>query len=217
MESFLSVLASLHDPQFIESLIQTGGLFILVLIVFAETGLLLGFFLPGDSLLLTAGYVASQSLSQSEQTLLNIYTLNVALVLAAFIGDQLGYLLGKKTGPRIFNREDGRLFKKKHVKQAHEFYEKYGPVSLILARFVPICRTFVPYIAGVVAMSYRKYILFSFLGAFIWINSLTLIGYFLGKSELGNQLHFILLIVIGVSVLPLLIGTFKQAFKNKKE
>lgn len=214
MDSFLHFFSNLHSPSGIESLIRHGGLFLLVAIVFAETGLLAGFFLPGDSLLVTAGVFASRSMSGGEP-LLNIYTLNFSLIAAAIIGDQVGYLLGRKVGVKIFDRSDGHIFKKKHVIEAHAFYEKHGGKAIMLARFIPILRTFVPFIAGVAVMSYRKFFVFNMIGGISWVLSMTMLGYFIGQSPLSEKLHQIIFIVIAISLLPMLITLLRKIFGKK--
>ncbi len=214
MEAVFEFLKNLHSTQGIEQMIAAGGLMVLVAIVFAETGLLAGFFLPGDSLLVTAGFLASRGIV-SEEPLLNIFTLNIALILAAIVGDQVGFWLGTKTGPRIFDKPDNRFFKKKYVIEAHAFYEKHGGKAIIIARFIPIMRTFVPFIAGVAQMSYRKFVGFNIIGGVLWVLSMTLIGFFLGNSPWGEKIHVIILVVIGVSMLPLLIALFRRFVLKK--
>ena len=213
MDAIFQFLGNLHSPQGIEALIRSGGLMLLVFIVFAETGLLAGFFLPGDSLLVTAGLLCSRSLSGGEP-ILNIWLVNLALMAAAVIGDQVGFWLGRKTGPKIFNKPDNRFFKKKYALEAHAFYEKHGGKAIILARFVPILRTFVPFIAGVADMSYRRFVAFNVFGGIGWVLSMTTLGYFLGQSPLGEKLHLIILVVIFVSILPMAIGVLKRFFSK---
>jgi membrane-associated protein len=215
MESIIEFLKTLHTPEGIMAIISKGGLIALIGIVFAETGLLVGFFLPGDSLLVTAGIVAATK-GPDGAYLLDIWTVNVSLAIAAIVGDQLGYFLGFKTGHAIFNRPDSRFFKKKHAESAHEFYVKYGPVAIILARFVPIMRTFVPFIAGVAEMPYKKYLAWDILGGAIWITSLVWIGYGLGHTPLAKKLHHVILIVVFVSLLPLIIGSMKAFLAQRK-
>ncbi|HKX12429.1 MAG TPA: VTT domain-containing protein [bacterium] len=209
MEEFLQFLSRLHSPEGIEALIRAGGLLVLIAIVFAETGLLAGFFLPGDSLLVTAGVLCSRSLSGGEP-ILNIWTTNLTLMAAAVIGDQVGFWLGRKTGHKIFNRPDNRFFKKKYILEAHAFYEKHGGKAIILARFVPILRTFVPFVAGVADMSYRRFVAFNIFGGIGWVFSMTMLGYFLGRSPLGEKLHLIIIVVIFISILPMVIGLLKR-------
>ncbi len=216
MDSFLNFFSTLHTPAGIESIIRHGGLLLLIAIVFAETGLLAGFFLPGDSLLVTAGVFASRSMNGGEP-LLNIYTLTLSLIVAAILGDQVGYLLGRKIGVKIFDRPDGRIFKKKHIFEAHAFYEKHGGKAIIIARFIPVLRTFVPFIAGVADMSYRKFFIFNVFGGIAWVLSMTMLGYWIGQSPLSEKLHQIILIVIAISLLPMLIGLLKNFFSKKRK
>ncbi len=215
MQEILEILKNLHTAEGIEQLIRTGGLALLILIVFSETGLLLGFFLPGDSLLVTAGVLSSRAINGSEP-ILNIVTLNLALMAAAVIGDQVGFLLGRKTGPKIFDRPDNRFFKKRYAIEAHEFYERHGGKAIILARFIPILRTFVPFIAGVADMSYRKFVAYNVIGGITWVLTMTLLGYFIGQSPLGEKLHLIIMVVVFISILPMIIGGIKAFFKNRK-
>ncbi|MBZ0124084.1 MAG: VTT domain-containing protein, partial [Roseovarius sp.] len=166
-------------------------------------------FLPGDSLLVTAGVLCSRSLSGGEP-ILNIWTVNLTLMAAAVIGDQVGFLLGRKTGPKIFDKPDNRFFKKKYALEAHAFYEKHGGKAIILARFVPIMRTFVPFIAGVADMSYRRFVMFNVFGGIGWVLSMTMLGYFLGQSPWGEKIHLIILVVVFVSILPMIVGIAKR-------
>ncbi len=214
MESILEFLKTLHSTQGIEQIIASGGLLVIVAIIFAETGLLAGFFFPGDSLLVTAGFLASRGIT-SEEPLLNIYSLNLSLMAAAISGDQFGFFLGRKTGPKIFDRPDNRFFKKKYVKEAHAFYEKHGGKAIVFARFVPIMRTFVPFIAGVAEMPYRRFVVFNIVGGISWVLSMTLLGYFLGQSPIGEKIHLIVMCVVFVSVLPMIIGLAKRIFSTK--
>jgi membrane-associated protein len=216
MEGFLDQLTSLYTPEGIENLIRAGGLTVLVLIVFAETGLLVGFFFPGDSLLVTAGVFCSKSINGG-QPILNIYTLNLSLMAAAVIGDQVGFLLGRKTGPKIFSRPDSRFFKKKYAVEAHDFYQRHGGKAIFLARFIPILRTFVPFIAGVADMSYRRFVVYNFVGGISWVLSMTLLGYYLGKSPWGEKLHVIILVVIFISLLPMMIGLTRRIISRKSD
>jgi len=189
-----------HLYQF-DELIRWGGYTALVAIVFAETGLLVGFFLPGDSLLVTAGLLAA-----SETTGLNIWLLNGLLILAAIAGDSTGYAIGYHLGPRIFSREDSRLFHKDHLIRTQRFYAKYGSKTIVLARFIPIVRTFAPTVAGVGKMPYRTFLAFNVAGGIGWVASMTLAGYFLGRSipDIERHLHWVILVVIVVSFLPIL-------------
>ncbi|MDQ3698893.1 MAG: VTT domain-containing protein, partial [Gemmatimonadota bacterium] len=153
-----------HRLSDLEGLIRWGGLAILTIIVFTETGLLVGFFLPGDSLLVTAGLLASQP-----EIGLNVYGMGVVLSIAAIAGDQLGYVIGKATGPRIFTREDSLFFSKRHLRHAHDFYLKHGGKTIVLARFMPIIRTFAPVVAGVADMPYRSFVFYNIAGGLLWV------------------------------------------------
>lgn len=184
----------------LDELIRWGGYLVLVIIVFAETGLLAGFFLPGDSLLVTAGLIAGV-----EDTV-NIWTLNFSLSLAAISGDSFGYWLGYHFGPKIFNREDSFFFHKDHLIRTKKFYEKYGAKTIVLARFIPIVRTFAPTVAGVARMNYKRFLGYNILGGVGWVASMTLAGYFLGRSipNIEEQIHWVILVVIVLSFLPIL-------------
>jgi len=194
-----------HQLYNLEALIQWGGYAILTAVVFTETGLLVGFFLPGDSLLVTAGLLASQGL-------LNVYLMGVILSVAAIVGDSVGYAIGKTTGPRIFTRENSLFFNKKHLQRAHAFYEKYGGKTIVLARFMPIIRTFAPVVAGVGEMRYRTFVLYNALGGTGWVWAMLLIGYFLGRSIPGVRTHIdvIILVVIFLSILPGIISLLRE-------
>lgn len=187
-----------HLYQFNE-LIRWGGYTVLVAIVFAETGLLAGFFFPGDSLLVTAGLVASSS------STLNIWGLILLLSTAAIVGDSTGYAIGYHLGPRIFNRNDSRWFHQDHLVRTQRFYEKYGAKTIVLARFVPIVRTFAPTVAGAGKMRYRTFLVFNVLGGIGWVASMTLAGYFLGRSipNIERHLHWVIGIIILLSILPI--------------
>lgn len=183
-----------------DELIRWGGYGVLVVIVFAETGLLAGFFLPGDSLLVTAGL-----LSAVDGTV-NIWLLNLLLSLAAILGDTTGYWIGYYFGPRIFNREDSFFFHKDHLRRTQKFYDKYGAKTIVIARFVPIVRTFAPTVAGVGRMAYKRFLIYNICGGVGWVASMTLAGYFLGRSipDIEKQIHWVILIVIVLSMLPIL-------------
>jgi membrane-associated protein len=208
-------LSHLHSSQGISDIIASGGIIAITLIVFAETGLLVGFFLPGDSLMITAGVLANP-LNPNHIPNLDPLIMNVSLVIAAIVGDQLGYLLGHKIGDRMWDRPDGQLYKRKHLVAAHAFYEKYGRPSIIAARYVPIMRTFVPFAAGMARMSYKTFLGWDIVGGFLWITSLLWIGYFLGQTPLANRLDKLIIIVIFVSALPLIVGGLKSWMNSKK-
>ena len=182
---------------------SVGGYVGLTAIIFAETGLLIGFFLPGDSLLVTAGLLSTQP-----QFGLNMWLLGALLTVAAIVGNTVGYAIGWYTGPRLFTRDDSLLFRKKHLFRAHAFYEKHGGKTLIIARFMPIVRTFVPVVAGLARMPFRAYTAYNVLGAVLWIWSMLLVGYFLGRFIPGVEHHItkVILAVIFISLLPGLIS-----------
>lgn len=194
MTEFFSHLAQLDE------LIRVGGYVAITAIIFAETGLLIGFFLPGDSLLVAAGLVAATDAT------LNIWVLMVLLSLAAIAGDSTGYAIGYHLGPRIFIRDNSRWFHKDHLRRTQRFYEKYGAKTIVLARFVPIVRTFAPTVAGVGRMRYRTFLTYNVLGGIGWVVSITLSGYFLGRAipDIDRYLHWVIGVVIIASVLPLL-------------
>ena len=191
----------------VKGLVQWGGYVGLTAIVFVETGLLVGFFLPGDSLLVTAGLFASQP-----QFGLNVYLLGVILSIAAIAGDSVGYAIGRATGPRIFTREDSLLFNKRHLYRAQSFYERHGGKTIVIARFVPIIRTFAPVVAGVGQMKYRSFVFYNVMGGLLWIWSMLFTGYFLGRYIPGIDEHIeiVILIVVFLSILPGIIHYIKE-------
>ncbi|MGX1975255.1 DedA family protein [Streptomyces kronopolitis] len=198
------------DPDY---LIATFGLIGVLVIVFAESGLLIGFFLPGDALLFTTGLLVTTN--KLDQPLALVCFL---IVLAAVIGDQVGYLFGRKVGPSLFKRPDSRLFKQENVEKAHDFFEKYGPKSLILARFVPIVRTFTPIIAGVSRMNYRSFITFNVVGGVLWGAGVTLLGALLGNvAFVHKNIELILIAIVLVSVVPIAIEFLRARGKAKKD
>lgn len=205
----LALLPEWLDP---ETLLSKGGLALLFLIIFAESGLLIGFFLPGDSLLFTAGAVAAGAFAKTLPDLdFNIWVLMIGCFLAAVLGDQTGYLIGKKAGPRLFNREDSKFFKKSHVEKGTEFFEKHGGRAIILARFVPIVRTFVPTIAGVSEMRYRDFFRYNVVGGLIWGVGVTLLGFVFGRIEVvQNNIEVALIGVVVISLLPIAFEVFKH-------
>ncbi len=188
---------SFHRIYDVEFLVRVGGLAALTVIVFMETGLLVGFFLPGDSLLVTAGIFAATGD-------LELWTLNIALSLAAIVGDTVGYGIGAKTGPKIFTREDSLFFNRKHLITAKEFYDRYGGFTIFIARFIPILRTFAPVVAGVGAMRYKRFIAYNVFGGIFWVLSMTFAGYFLGRMvpDIQERIHIVIAIVIFLSLLP---------------
>ena len=204
MDSLIDLLHRLRD---LRGLVQWAGYVGLTAIVFAETGLLVGFFLPGDSLLVTAGLLASQPGFG-----LNVYLLGLVLSVAAIVGDSVGYAIGRATGPRIFTREDSLLFNRKHLLRAHAFYERHGGKTIVLARFMPIVRTFAPVVAGVADMHYRTFLGYNVMGGLLWVWSMLFTGYFLGRYVPGIDRHIeaVILIVIFLSILPGIIGWLKE-------
>ncbi len=188
------LIAQLYD---VRGLVEWGGTLLVCVVVFVETGMFVGFFLPGDSLLVTAGVFAGAG----HMKLAELLTL---VTLCAIAGDQVGYFVGRKAGEGLYRREDSRFFKKKHLKRAHEFYEEYGGKTIILARFIPIIRTFCPPVAGAAKMSYRRYLTYDIIGGFLWIWSMVLVGYTLGRTvpNVDKKIHFIIAGVIVVSLMP---------------
>jgi membrane-associated protein len=198
MSDLLELIESFFKTVYnVPELIRIGGLIGLILIVFAETGLLIGFFLPGDSLLITAGLFAARGD-------FNIFTLNVTLIAAAIIGDATGYWIGRRTGRALYNRPDSLLFRREHLRITHEFYEKHGGKTIVIARFMPIVRTFAPMVAGVAEMGYRKFAVYNIVGGILWVMSMTLGGYFLGQMvpDIEKNIHYVIAIVIFLSLLP---------------
>ena len=185
-----TLLDWIHKIRDVRAIIAWGGYVGLTAIIFAETGLLVGFFLPGDSLIVTAGLLSAT------MGVFNVYLLGLLLTVASIIGNTLGYAIGKATGPRLFSREDSLLFNKKHLYRAREFYERHGAATVIIARFMPIVRTFVPVVAGMAGMDYRRYTLFNLIGGVAWIWSMLFIGYFLGRYIPGVDQHIELVIVL---------------------
>jgi membrane-associated protein len=211
MSTTLVALPAVMDPW---TYIGPQGLFAgailpgILVIVFIETGLLFPF-LPGDSLLFTGGLLAAKGT-------LNIWTLAIAVPLVAIAGDQTAYFIGRRIGPALFNKEDSRFFKRKYVTESHEFFERYGPFTVIMARFVPFARTFVPVIAGVSKMRYPLFLGFDIIGGFAWGGGVTLAGYFLGNIEFVNKhLELIILGIAFVSILPMLISA-GRALRNRR-
>ncbi len=191
------------DPK---ELIKAFGLLGIFIIVFAESGLLVGFFLPGDSLLFTAGFLASGPSSVDESIHLPLGWLLLLVWVGAVAGDQVGYLFGQRIGPALFKRPDSRLFKHENVEKAQAFFDKYGPKAIVLARFVPIVRTFTPITAGVSRMNYRTFVTYNLVGGTIWAFGVTLLGFFLGQVDVIEQnLELAILTVVGVSVMPIVI------------
>jgi membrane-associated protein len=208
MESLWDLFHRIYD---VETIVRVGGVAALTVIVFVETGLLVGFFLPGDSLLVTAGIFAARGD-------LDIVTLDIVLSIAAVAGDTVGYAIGRRTGPKIFKREDSLIFRRKHLLAAQEFYEKHGGFTIVVARFIPIIRTFAPVVAGVAGMHYRRFIAYNVWGGIFWVLATTLGGYFLGKTfpNIGESIHMVIAVVIFVSLLPAIIKFAMEKMKRAK-
>lgn len=211
----LSILPDWLDPVTILGNEAIGFWVVIIAcaIIFAETGLLVGFFLPGDSLLFTAGLLTSTG-----HMPVNIWLLVAMLIVCAFVGNQVGYVIGAKAGPAIFNKPDSRLFKKDHVENAHAFFEKHGGKALVLARFVPIVRTFVPVIVGVARMNMRHFVIFNAIGAILWAGGVTTLGYVLGDRFpwVQKNLDIIFIVIVLLSVIPILIELAKAFLSRKK-
>jgi membrane-associated protein len=206
-----SLVDLFHQLTNVRELVRVGGYVGLTAIIFAETGLLVGFFLPGDSLIVTAGLLSAQP-----QFGLNVYVLGLLLTVAAIIGNSVGYAIGRATGPRLFTRDDSLLFKKKHLYRAQDFYQKHGGKTLIIARFMPIVRTFVPVVAGLANMPLKAYTAYNVLGAVAWIWSMLFIGHFLGRVVPGIDKHIepMILVIVALSLLPALISWRRERAKG---
>ena len=196
MEAVLELIQQFKqylDPR----TIAAAGYLVLILVVFADTGLAAGFFLPGDSLLVVAGLFAAKGD-------LNVFILLTTLFIAAVVGDAVGFYSGAKLGPRIFTQQKSLLFRPSHLQKAQAFYERYGGKTIIIARFVPIVRTFAPIVAGAAQMPYRRFVAFNIFGGFLWVFSMVLAGYFLGSmiSNLDQHIEWVVIIVVGLSLMP---------------
>ena len=206
--SQISQMLHFLDPEVI---VRAAGLAGVLAVIFAESGLFFGFFLPGDSLLFTAGLLASRGF-------ISLTGLLVGGIFFAILGDAVGYAFGKKVGPALFKKEDSLFFNKKHVEKARAFYEKHGAKAIIMARFVPIVRTFAPIVAGVAGMPYRKFFIFNATGGVLWIVSMTMLGYVLGKS-ITNIDAYVLPIIIAIillSILPSIIPPVLRRLRKDK-
>ncbi|MBI4637800.1 MAG: VTT domain-containing protein [Candidatus Rokubacteria bacterium] len=202
MEFVLDVLTGAYS---LDALIQWGGYVVLAAIVFTETGLLVGFFLPGDSLLITAGLVAAAGG-------LNIWWLNALLMVAAVTGDSVGYAIGARIGPRLFTREKSLFFNPAHVERTRRFYARHGAKTIVIARFVPIVRTFAPVVAGVGQMAYRRFVFYNIAGGVGWVASMTSAGYLLGQMipNVGAHIHVIVIVVVVLSVIPIVVEIARE-------
>ena len=195
--------------DFANKWVENGGLPVLAAIVFAESGLLVGFFLPGDSLLFLAGFLASRP--KDLPPLPALPWVILTCVVAAIIGDQVGYMIGNKLGPSVFKRPESRLFHPENVTKAEAFFTKHGSKTIVLARFVPIVRTFVPTVAGASKMNYRTFVSFNVIGGIAWGAALPTLGYFLGRIDaVKNNIEFAAIVIVGISVLPLVLEFWKN-------
>jgi membrane-associated protein len=204
MELIQQLIQWIRDPSYLAE----AGYPVLALIIFLETGAMV-FFLPGDSLLVTAGvYAANGKLS--------LLWLNLILIPCAILGDALSYTIGAKAGPRLFNKPRSRLFRPEHVKAAHDFYERHGGKAIIIARFMPLMRTFVPVVAGVAGMPYRRFATFNIVGGAAWVLSMTLLGYFVGLTPLGKHIEKVIIVVVLVSISPGIYAFLKARSSSAK-
>jgi membrane-associated protein len=192
----------------LEQFIEWGGLLVLFLIVFAESGLLIGFFLPGDSLLFTAGILAAAGY-------FNIWILIPVLIVAAVLGDQVGYATGRHLGRRLFKKHDSKLFKHQHLMKAEKFYEVHGVKTIVLARFMPVIRTFAPIVAGIGMMKYKKFVSYNIIGGVLWVTSMCCAGYYLVKTIPGikDYLHYVIAAIIVLSLIPVALQYAKSKIK----
>ena len=210
MEQFWEHLQNLTDAQ---SIIKGGGFYFLLIVVFAETGLFFGFFLPGDYLLFLAGLLCAAGMVD-----VSIYTLVLSLIAAGVLGNYVGYWFGYRTGPVLFKRNESIFFKKRYVAMAEQFYTKYGGMALVLGRFFPIIRTFAPIFAGVVKLDFKKFSLYNFIGSITWVTILTLTGFFLGRKypEIRFYLKYVVLGLILLTTIPFVIAYLRGKL-NKTE
>jgi membrane-associated protein len=200
------------DP---EELLRKGGLALLGLIVFAESGLLVGFFLPGDSLLFIAGFLASDA---GGNVLPPLPLVLLVAFVTAVVGDQVGYIFGKKVGPALFDKPDSRIFKQKYVEKAHGFFERHGAKTIVLARFVPIVRTFITVMAGVGTMSFRRFMIYSALGGVLWAVGVTLLGYYLGSIPfVKNNVEVMILAFVAIAIVPVAVEYLRERAARKLE
>jgi membrane-associated protein len=205
LDSLVHLLRSLYNPDGLKELIRWGGAPLVCCIVFIETGFFVGFFLPGDSLLITAGIFAAADVVPLRGLLLPVMA-------CAIVGDQIGYWIGRGAGPALYKREDSLIFRRSHLQRAHDFYEKYGGRAVILARFIPIVRTFCPPVAGAAKMPYSRYVLFDIVGGIGWVSATILGGFFLGRTipNISQRIHYVILVVIVLSILPPMISILRS-------
>ena len=208
LESIRSLLHRLYDVQ---TLVSQGGPVLVCVIVFIETGFFVGFFLPGDSLLVTAGILAAAGK-------IPLVWLLAPVMLCAIAGDQIGYWIGRAAGSTLYKREDSLFFRRSHLQRAHDFYEKYGGKTVILARFIPIIRTFCPPVAGAAGMPYSRYLAYDIFGGVFWVSTTILGGYFLGRSipNISQRIHYVIAVVILLSILPPIISILRSRQRGSK-
>src|SRR6266568_1199513 len=211
LDAILHFFHSLYNPDGLKELIRSGGAPLICAIVFVETGFFVGFFLPGDSLLVTAGIFSALPSGQG----IPLKWLLLPVMICAIVGDQIGYWIGRSAGAALYRREDSLFFRRSHLQRAHDFYEKYGGRAVILARFVPVIRTFCPPVAGAAKMSYARYLAFDILGGVFWVAAMILGGYSLGRSvpNIGQRIHYVIAVVIFLSVLPAIISILRARHK----
>lgn len=216
MEFLKEIFHQIYD---VKALVVWAGYVGMAIIIFAETGLLAGFFLPGDSLLVTAGLFAATPDPLTGQPYLNIWMLNLILIPCAILGDATGYWIGSKTGPKLFRKEKSFFFRKDYLVKTQEFYDKHGGVTIIIARFMPIIRTFAPTVAGIAQMQYKKFAQYNIVGAFAWIVSMTLLGYYLGRLIPGIENHVdkVIIVIVILSISPAIYKYLQHKFGKKKE
>jgi membrane-associated protein len=204
LDAILHFFHSLYSSEGLKELIRSGGAPLICTIVFVETGFFVGFFLPGDSLLVTAGIFSAAGVIPLKWLLLPV-------MLSAIIGDQIGYWIGRSAGAALYRREDSLFFRRSHLQRAHDFYEKYGGRAVILARFIPIIRTFCPPVAGAAKMPYGRYLAFDIFGGILWVGAMILGGYALGSSvpNIGQRIHYVIAVVVVLSVLPAIISILR--------
>jgi membrane-associated protein len=204
-DTILHFFHALFNPEGLKELIRAGGAPLICAIVFVETGFFVGFFLPGDSLLVTAGILSAGEVIPLKWLLLPV-------MLCAILGDQIGYWIGRGAGSALYRREDSLFFRRSHLQRAHDFYEKYGGRAVILARFVPIVRTFCPPVAGAAQMPYLRYLAYDICGGTIWVGATILGGYFLGRTipNISQRIHYVILVVVILSLLPAVISILRS-------
>ncbi len=204
MENFWEHLQNLTDAQ---SILSKGGFYFLLIVVFAETGLFFGFFLPGDYLLFMAGLLCSSGMID-----VSLGTLMISVIMAGILGNYTGYWFGYRTGPVLFSKQDSLFFKKRYVVIAEEFYAKHGGMALVLGRFFPIIRTFAPIFAGVVKVEFKKFTIYNIIGSVAWVSTFTLAGFFLGRKypQLKDYLQYIVFGLVIITTIPLVIAFFKK-------